>query len=821
MVAAVVAAPLAAGGVHRITLIVLEGVAAAALALLAWNAARNERPLRIGLTAWVPLVFLLIPALQVIPLPLAIRQIVDPKGTALLTTNLPAPPTLSPLSLDPPSTRADIGKAAAALAIFLAAYHLASGQRRRQALLRAIGIAGVAAVAIGLGHRLVGATKIYGVLTSTHRTILIGPFVNANHTAEFLELAAFVCLACSFQKRTALNRVGWLAGTAWCLGGAAATLSRGGVAAMAMGVLMFVFLRSFATDETAVHRRRASLAWGGLLIGLVVLGASAFGAIGLLDRFHAGAITSDLRLQLWRDSLKVLLAHPFGIGRGAFDRVFPVYRTIGTSFPLRFAFVENEPLQLLIDSGWLFFVPVVAAIGLVIWQIARRGKRDGVEAALVTGLFAIMIHNLVDFGLETPGVLLPFMAVLGTVLGRIQPPDARPVGIRTRQLLVAATCGLAVVGMASVASGSYDDFDALLKRASSPPERAALLVRAQRAHPTDYYFALLEARLEPLKGPPGAASPRFHALNRALMLCPSCDAVHAEIARNLWSLGLRRQALLEWRTAIDLRPDLLVPSLRELYAGRASPQELASAAASTPARVVEAAQFLTSAGTVNQALSVLDQAEALGAARDKVLPLRAQLQLQSGHVDQAIASLAQARAAGLRDPRLPLLDAQVLLATQAAAGADQALRLLDAASAQYPEDLAIQRARVELVMTYQKWQAADRALDGLKQALYRAGGTATEAHVDGARISTRLSRWTNALGEYRIALAEQGSEVGLWMEYGHAAELAGRSDTAREAYAQAARLNPSDASIANALKALDDHRVGSLRLDPMRPTPGP
>jgi Flp pilus assembly protein TadD len=106
-------------------------------------------------------------------------------------------------------------------------------------------------------------------------------------------------------------------------------------------------------------------------------------------------------------------------------------------------------------------------------------------------------------------------------------------------------------------------------------------------------------------------------------------------------------------------------------------------------------------------------------------------------------------------------------------------------------------------MKYEKWQAADRALDGLKQALFRAQGSAVEAHIAAARLYTRLSRWTSALGEYRIALVSASTDVALWMEYGHAAELAGRTPTAREAYAYAARLNPSNPEIVKALAGVN------------------
>ena len=118
---------------------------------------------------------------------------------------------------------------------------------------------------------------------------------------------------------------------------------------------------------------------------------------------------------------------------------------------------------------------------------------------------------------------------------------------------------------------SFDDFDALLKQRPDADARRALLARAQQAHPLDYFYALAYARLEPLKGAEGP-SPRLHALNRALRLCPGCETAHVEVARNLWQLGLRRQALLEWRTAVDIQPALFTSALGELSWPARSPR---------------------------------------------------------------------------------------------------------------------------------------------------------------------------------------------------------------------------------------------------------
>ena len=64
-----------------------------------------------------------------------------------------------------------------------------------------------------------------------------------------------------------------------------------------------------------------------------------------------------------------------------------------------------------------------------------------------------------------------------------------------------------------------------------------------------------------------------------------------------------------------------------------------------------------------------------------------------------------------------------------------------------------------------------------------------------ARIQARLGRLTAALGEYRVALADQAWHVSLWMEFGRAAENGGRDTVAREAYREAARLSPASPEV--------------------------
>jgi len=782
----------------------------------------QSRSLRMGTVLIAPLLFVLVPLLQSVPIPSGLRHGLGATGTELLQEEPLTARRAWPLSLDPPSTRTDAGRAALALIAFLVAYHAASGQRR-QLLLRVVAGTGIAAVVTAFGHRILGVPKLYGMLTVSTRPLLVGPFVNANHSAEFFELAGFLCLACSFVRDTLLNRIGWLVGAVLCFSGAAATLSRGAVLALTVGGGVFVTLRLLTARSDGETSRRSVLLSGAMKLGLLVAGALAVGAGQLIERFRNDEVTTDVRLRVWRDSLRVFQAHPFGIGRGAFDRVYPVYRTVRMPFPLRFAFVECEPLQLLIDCGWPFCLALLAGIALVVATVVRFGRRDRIEAALIAGAVAVLVHNIVDFGLETMGVLLPFAMVVGTILGRCQAPGTQQLRSGRRWAVVGLAAFGTLFGIASTASASGANFDALLKGSMPPAERLALLERAERAHPLDYLYPLEKARLDPLKGPAGTPSPRLHDLNRALRLCPTCETVHLEIARTLWRIGVRRQAVLEWRTALSLRPQLLQPTLGEMFAVGARPEEMTAVVSVVPGRLPDLAWYLYARGHRDEAFTVLDQADGLGVSPADNLLMRARILLDQGQpqLDQAAASIAAVEAMRIQDPQLAILKAKLTVLQRGADGADQALEVLDRAAERFPEDMPVQRARIELVQRYKRWRAAQRAIDGYRIALYHLSGRGTEAHIWAARIEGDMGHWSKALEEYRMALTEAPTDLTLWMELAHAAEAAGRYSTAREAYEQAARISPNSPDIAAARRALESHqdRLREVLRDSDSPAP--
>ena len=217
--------------------------------------------------------------------------------------------------------------------------------------------------------------------------------------------------------------------------------------------------------------------------------------------------------------------------------------------------------------------------------MAAARRRDQIEAALVAALVAVLVHNVVDFGLETLGVLLPFAAILGTVLGRTRDVPERALSPRSGIGIWAVALGGILIGGASVAAPTRGDFDRIGGNAPAGTAKREMALRAQAAHPVDYFYVLAQAAAEPIAPDAGGRSPRLHALNHALLLCPHCPAVHAAVAGTLWALGKRARPWRNGKPRSRRGRWFSIPSCRARGRQGRDPKEIAVIAGEMPERL--------------------------------------------------------------------------------------------------------------------------------------------------------------------------------------------------------------------------------------------
>lgn len=771
--ACLVGAPLAVGAVHRPVAVIVLGLTAA-LALPAAALARGAQTrLKPHIVMALPMLFLLIAALQIMPMPWTARARLDPAGSELLAlAQLTGP---QPMSLDPPATYFELAKAAAALVVGTSALILTSSRRLRFAAIGMVAVAGLAAFAVGLGHRAFFEDKIYGLFDAS-RGLPVGPFVNPNHTAEFLELGAFAALAFAFSRPSRDGQRVWKVVAAVLAAGALSTLSRGSVLALGSGVLVWFLLAPRSDDGESLHRTKFAAALIGLLV-VVGIGVG-FGAEGLLDRFAQSGPAGEGRFRVWADALKMLRAHPLGIGLGAFTRTYPVYQSFPSS--VWYQFPEDQPLSILVETGVPGAVFMLAAWSLVLRRFAKQARRDRVEASLAAGLVAVLAHNLTDFGLETLGVLLPFCALWGTLFGRMAEATEDPPSERWMPMLAGLGVLPVIGGIALLCLPAARDFDALLQPPFSAESRA-LARQASQAHPTDYAYALAEARLEA----PDPASPakRLRLINRAMILCPACAVAHVEAARELWRLGRRSQALLEWRTVLALPSGRLDAVFGELSKSGASEAELISLA--TERNRQELSRLLLGQGMIPAAREVM----AGSASKDTVEfhLVQAQIALDAQDLPAARAAATAALAAAPRDPRAFAMTADVEVRENKR---EEAIATLTRGLGAEPTDVDLCQRLLGLLTQTDRWRATDQALDNLRRALAEHGAPMRAANLAAAQIFEHRGQFYRAVTEYQSALAQAPDDVGLQLSLARAAELAGKVTVAVDAYAAVLRRSP-------------------------------
>jgi len=790
-----VGTPLALGAVHRPSLLVALGAVGLLVPFVVGLVWRSEQAFQPHIALILPLCFVGIAAVQSLPLPAALRAHLDPAGVELAGVDQAG--RAAPMSLDPPATHAYLARAGAAAVVAFAALVLSAGRRLRLAVPVMVTLAGLATLSVGLGHRAAFESRIYGIFY-TYGGVPVGPFINPNHEAELLELSAFTALALAYAAGTRDRRRAWKAVAAFLAAGALSTLSRGAVLALGAGALTWMLFPWQSDDDTPRLKSRFAVA---LLGAAVVAGVTlSLGGERILGEVLATRPESEGKFRVWLDALKVVPAHPLGIGVGAFARVFPAYQTLSTA--VWYEFVENQPLGLLIEAGIPGALLVAGAFALTLRHLAKHSRRDRVEAGLCAALVAVLVHNLVDFGLEIPGILFPFLAVLGAILGRQLVATEAPAQRRS----AVAYMGVAVlaigVGTTLLFRPSARDFDALL---SGPPsaDRPTLIRAALAAHPTDNEYALLAATLEPLQASDGQSSPRLRGLNRALRLCPNCFTAHREAARALWRLGRRRQALLEWRTVVTLSRPSLPSVFEELRRSGARPEELGSLA--DDKNRFELCRYLIGQRMVEAARSLLASAAAQQGVEFHLV--NASLALAENDIARAREASRQAMATQPTDVRAVLTAAEVEITDKKS---DMAIDLLRAGLRAAPTNVELNRKVLTLLMQTDRWGAVDRALEGLRTALLENGGSLFEVNVAAAQVYERRGQYLQAISEYRAASAQSPGDIGLVLSLARVAEMAGQVTVALDAYRDVLRRAPDNPAAQEAMRRMRTEVDGKL-----------
>lgn len=507
-------------------------------------------------------------ALQAIPIPMGVLRHMSPTAADVWSRALlpfaEGAPRLASLSLDPGASWVEALKWWTYAATFVSASAFGARHGVKWGAILMLGVAVVVALAT-IGHGAFNATRVFGIYRPTlgGHGWGVGPLINANTLAGYLNLGLFAGIGLVASAETPLPR--WLLAiaAATVLGVSVNTGSRGGFASILVGfVLLVPLLREARTHEGVLSKRDRMYLIGGL--------ASAIGAGAIFAVVAATSRTihllgdenlRKLRMFLWAPPM--MRDYPwFGVGRGAFEGVFPAYKMAENNS------IFTHPENFLIQWATEWGLPVACALVVMFAWLLRPKAWGAGKSAAASGLFAgfaaLAVQNIVDLGLELPGVAIGACVTAGVALGgRLgprEPEEPRVLGPR----ILAGACvlvGLALFAPAALIGTHTLTEDKNLAASSypgalaTPDDRAAfkdVLHGAMARHPADPYFpregALLAMSNHGENPVPWA--------ERALERAPSSGRTHYLIAALLGRHRIRLQALLELRYAVEQDQDL-------------------------------------------------------------------------------------------------------------------------------------------------------------------------------------------------------------------------------------------------------------------------
>jgi hypothetical protein len=700
-----VVAVLVIAGVHSLTQVLLASLTL--LLLAGFVLARGRRGIRPVPFAGVALLALAATALQLLPLPALVVAWLSPHAydvRLMITPNA----RFMPLTLDVPATCLALARGATCLGLLIVTDGLIRVHRHERRFLWLLVLVATGEALIAIAQRFVGAKQILGIYTphSTPGFGFFGTFVDVNHCASLLALGTLIAAGLAIERH-GRQRVALLLCAIVTGGALLFTTSRGGLFGFAVGGVLLTLI---LTARVVGFLRAAVTALVVLLIGASF---TLWVHEGLRARTVAAPaqMWNNQKVRGWADGLRMANDYRWtGVGRGAFESPVNAYRANDES--VRLVYPEDLGVQLV--SEWGF--PL--ALALLLLGFLRAGRLTPAifklppgSVAAACAVVAVVTHDLVDFGLEMPGVAFPTVVALGVVTGGVAVDQRRSMpkrGWRLSPRLAWPLVAALALFMIPAARGSRHTLDldcAWLRKGDDDGALQAAMAR----HPADDYLALVAAQRAMRAARPESGAEAMRQLNRALTLRPYNWQAHHMAARLLAASQRPAQAALEYRLAHESGMPL---DVNELV--RALGSHVVDAVPPTTPALLGLAQALYGGGRPVVGDAAAARAVELADAREQVLAERAQLAINFNAPAQAKAA-AKALLAEAEAP-----ESFVLAARACASGGDRpaANAAIDAGLKRHPHEALLFLSGARL-----RYEANDFA--GAHALLSRAGRVAT------------------------------------------------------------------------------------------------
>lgn len=437
-------APLPSGSVTQGWRHLFEGISF--LMLLLWvglSLTSHSKPAIRLRNYFLPLIFVLICLLQILPMPGFLLGILSGKSLALWSENArllgylgdESRRSFYTISLYPNATWRET---LLVLSYFSFGFVIANHFRTRTrvlVLLTAVFLVSLLEAGSGLLQFIVAARDQVGDAGMFSR----GTYVNKNHFAGFLEMTVPLVLG------YAVYLGNWMKGGGFSLKTLVATdnwgkqlivlfllglmflallfsRSRTGILSVILAIGFF-YLCTLAVKSAAAEGGVRSSGFAVLLFLFVALSFGLWiGLYPVYEHFLRASGDAPGRLLVWKDTLRQVRDFPiFGSGLGTFRYVYPLYKHTMEQ-PTVYRYAHNDYLQLLSETGVAGFAVLIGALSLTLRSLIKRllsadpeggSLRVSIAIGAMTGVISILLHSFADFNLHIPANGLYFSFLIG------------------------------------------------------------------------------------------------------------------------------------------------------------------------------------------------------------------------------------------------------------------------------------------------------------------------------------------------------------------------------------------------------------------------
>jgi O-antigen ligase len=257
-----------------------------------------------------------------------------------------------------------------------------------------------------------------------------GTFICPNHLAGYLEMILPLGLAATFMGRfsPALKVfVGYA--SLVTIAGIVVSLSRGGW--IATGISLFLFFLLLVKNRR--FRIPALVLLAMVLLAGIVFANKSYNPQKRFQRMFEDGKVRDVRFRLWQPAWEMWQDHVWvGTGPGHFDYRFREYRPF--DIQMRPLHAHNDYLTTLADWGVVGAVLVAAALVCVYagvfktWKFVQRSNdlttkssnRSAYVLGGAIGLFALLLHCIVDFNMQIPAIALTAATVMAVLTAHLR-----------------------------------------------------------------------------------------------------------------------------------------------------------------------------------------------------------------------------------------------------------------------------------------------------------------------------------------------------------------------------------------------------------------